>query len=392
MNYLYDAFLSYKSEDRAWADRLRQKLESKGLKVYQDLQLRGGDKWLPQLQDALEASRHLLVLWSVNANQSAGWVAKEMFHFEYKCRQLATPEQPRRMIAILLDADKPPITFADLHARADLQQGGARLDDVNSPPPRVWDELIVKLYGDLTHLPTHRLVRSVILASTRTYFESTDLSVSHGFGALDGVLAQLGLKLADTAVPAAYAPFLARYGQSREEWLPFGADGLTVENMLNDVELDVNQSLAHANHTPIRLVPVDQSFWSDDVVAVENITRELANSHTLVVIDPLSLYDENVRARVDRLRDCFSSNGVAVVMLGPFGLGARGPAISGHVRAMAQDLYRHFFDPVLPLPVNLSASAANISDLSQIKRYLLLALGRANPLPPSPSQIAFISH
>ncbi|MEO6623468.1 MAG: toll/interleukin-1 receptor domain-containing protein, partial [Burkholderiaceae bacterium] len=379
MNYPYDAFISYKSEDRAWADRLCARLVARNLKIYQDVQLRGGEAWLPQLQQALESSRHLIVLWSTNATQPAGWVEKEMFHFDYKCRQ-QDPKQ-RRMVVVLIDTDRTPTVFSDLHARADLHQAGAHLGDLNSVPSAAWDQLISKLQRDLQDPQEERPVNCAVLASTRAFFESLDFKHEQGLGgALDDVLHRLGLK--DTQAAAPYTSFLDRYGAARGDWRPFGADGPSVLQMLDEVETEVNQSLSRAAQTRVRLQAVDEAFWNNDVQEVERIARTFANSHSLVVIDPLSLYDPAVKDRLDQLRDCLRSSGCAVIMLGPFGLGARGAAISGHVRAMARDTYRHFFDPEFPLPAHYSPSAANVSDLSQIKRYLLLALGRSH-LPQS---------
>jgi len=376
----YDAFISYKSEDKGWADRLRLSLEARSLGIYQDINLRGGQQWHPQLIGALNASRHIVVVWSAHAAQKSGWVEDEMYHFLHQCHQPAPPDDPRRLIFVRLDNEEPGGGFRQFHARVELHKAGVALGDANSAPATVWDRLIDQLHGDLTALPGDRTVPVVVLASKRTYFESVDLTQSRGFGhTLDHVLQSLNLKVHGAVAPAAYEPFFERYGLTREEWHPFGRKEASVADMLKALEADVNKTLLASGQRPIRLIPVDDSFWGQDVCAMQRVTKELASGHALVVIDPLSLYDPYIGARVDRMSNCFTSRRSAVVMLGPFGLGGPGSIIKDHVQAMATMAYEHFFEPAELPATGFSPSAANVSDLSQIKRYLLLALGGTRP-------------
>src|SRR4051812_33749469 len=82
MAYEYDIFISYSNSDRAWAERLDQSLTAKGINCFRDQnRLDVGQPWEPQLARAVEQSKHLVVLWSANAEASP-WVRRELGKFE----------------------------------------------------------------------------------------------------------------------------------------------------------------------------------------------------------------------------------------------------------------------------------------------------------------------
>lgn len=390
-DYLYDAFISYKSEDAAWASLLRQRLKARELNVYQDVELRGGEQWLPQLRVALEQSRHLLVVWSKRTAASNGWVMKEMYHFEYQCRAKATAQDPRRIVIVHLDNQQPPAGFAELHGRNDLRKWGEQDCDVQSVTTEVWDNLTAKLHTDLTESTGYIEVPTVIFASRRAYFEKVDLDAPLSLGKpLTAVLRDLGLSESSTAKE--FASFLGRYGDSREDWRPFGTNEPTVADLLVAVQSEVNESLRRVARTPIKLTPVDASFWSSDVKAVERTSRSLATRPALIVIDPLSLCDADIRDRVALLRDSLRNSAAAAILLGPIGMGGRAVALSEHVRSVARDIYEHFYDPVQSSVAGISFSAANVSDASQIKRCLLLALGHGGQSSGHSIAVPLLAH
>ena len=86
--YEYDVFISYKSEDRPWADKLYSDLQSKGLVPFIDhKRLEAGREWEPQLAVALGRSEHLVVLWSDEADRSS-WVRKQTDPLALSCASL----------------------------------------------------------------------------------------------------------------------------------------------------------------------------------------------------------------------------------------------------------------------------------------------------------------
>jgi hypothetical protein len=101
----YDVFISYSSEDRAWAEKFLQSLKESDPKLrifFDQKELRLAQDWDPQLAAAVEQSKHLMVLWSKAANGSA-WVQHELATFKVHQRQF--PAGERRILAIMLDEE-----------------------------------------------------------------------------------------------------------------------------------------------------------------------------------------------------------------------------------------------------------------------------------------------
>src|SRR5690348_8104070 len=61
----YDVFLSYASEDRAWCERLVERLRDDGIRVWVDFrELQPGDHLQARINEGLERSRKLVALFS----------------------------------------------------------------------------------------------------------------------------------------------------------------------------------------------------------------------------------------------------------------------------------------------------------------------------------------
>src|SRR5438067_8738656 len=108
--YKYDVFISYKSEDYAWALKLYDSLHNKGLEPFLDRKrLQPGLQWEPQLAEDLRLSQHLVVLWSKRAADS-DWVIRETYTFDAIINNLPVGDAPvnRRMLFILLEEGENP--------------------------------------------------------------------------------------------------------------------------------------------------------------------------------------------------------------------------------------------------------------------------------------------
>ena len=75
--YRFDAFLSYSRSDVAMAVKLKQALETRGLRVWMDRdEIRPGNQFVADIESALEICKSYLLLVSPNAVRSQ-WVAEE---------------------------------------------------------------------------------------------------------------------------------------------------------------------------------------------------------------------------------------------------------------------------------------------------------------------------
>ena len=104
MDYKYHIFISYASEDSAWAKRLKKSLIGAGLTVFLDKdELKPGILWEAQLKEGMKQSQHLIVLWSNHAANRSSWVAKEKIWFEYEDNA-----QKKQINIVLEDVQVPP--------------------------------------------------------------------------------------------------------------------------------------------------------------------------------------------------------------------------------------------------------------------------------------------
>lgn len=76
--FTHEVFISYSSADVEWAQRINAAIRRSAgnYRTFFDKNaLRGGDDWDAKIHTSLEASQHLIVLWSDNAKQS-DWVTR----------------------------------------------------------------------------------------------------------------------------------------------------------------------------------------------------------------------------------------------------------------------------------------------------------------------------
>lgn len=75
--YKFDVFLSYKSQDHNWVERLKESLQLRGIRVWLDKdQIRPGDKFVRALENGLETSRAMALVVTPES-LSSGWVDDE---------------------------------------------------------------------------------------------------------------------------------------------------------------------------------------------------------------------------------------------------------------------------------------------------------------------------
>ena len=104
-----DLFISYANEDRERAGQLATFLESEGWRVWWDRRIPAGRSWRSVLEEALEDTRCMIVLWSENSVKSP-WVAEEA----EEARRLG-----KTLVPVLLQRVEPPMGFRTIQA-ADL--------------------------------------------------------------------------------------------------------------------------------------------------------------------------------------------------------------------------------------------------------------------------------
>jgi hypothetical protein len=102
-----DVFISYAREDRDFAQRLARCLEDRGLTVWWDWDLIGGENYRAKIRDAITDAKKAVVLWS-RVSVVSGFVIDEAT----EARRLG------KLIPISIDRTNPPFGFGDLHTIA----------------------------------------------------------------------------------------------------------------------------------------------------------------------------------------------------------------------------------------------------------------------------------
>jgi adenylate cyclase len=107
-------FLSYDRDDAASARAVAKALERVGHDVWWDRQIKGGAEFSRQIEQALERSEAVVVLWSQASVQSA-WVRDEA----------AVGRETGRLVPATLDGTLPPLGFRQ-YQTVDLSGGPLR--------------------------------------------------------------------------------------------------------------------------------------------------------------------------------------------------------------------------------------------------------------------------
>lgn len=97
-------FISYARDDEAVAGTLAAALENQGHTVWWDRQLAGGVEFSREIEEALDSSDKVIVLWSVHSTGSA-WVRDEA----------TAAINAQKIVPAAIDGTTPPIGFRQYH-------------------------------------------------------------------------------------------------------------------------------------------------------------------------------------------------------------------------------------------------------------------------------------
>ena len=98
-----DIFISYRSNDRTRVEHIVQALQQRGLSVWWDPKLRGGQRFARVIATELAQARAVVVAWS-HLSVESEWVADEA----QEAKDLG------KLVPILIDDVRPPLGFRSL--------------------------------------------------------------------------------------------------------------------------------------------------------------------------------------------------------------------------------------------------------------------------------------
>lgn len=126
-----DVFISYKSEDRAHAERVAKALESEGISVWWDPDLATGQDYQQVIDDNLRSALVVVVLWSKLSTRSR-WVRSEA----------TIGDRYGALAPVMIEACERPVAF-ELLQTADLSQWSG---DIQAP---AWREFLADVHDKL---------------------------------------------------------------------------------------------------------------------------------------------------------------------------------------------------------------------------------------------------
>ena len=95
-----------------------------------------------------------------------------------------------------------------------------------------------------------------------------------------------------------------------------------------------------------------------------------------MVIDPISLLDDDVRDAVDLIQGCFSNAQSAVMVLTPFRMLGPSMTLRNMVQSRAMSLSTLFYQPPVPPSSAFANFGVNIGDEVDMNRLVLMTLGQ----------------
>ena len=362
MSYRYQAFISYAHQDREWAECLWRDLRHNGVDAFYDRESqRAGPPWEGQLMDGLLCeSRHLVVLWSEAARNSE-WVTRELYKFD---AQVSAPEPGNRQI-IFVVLEGEPKAFLAHQMVLSVKESQAYNNGAVAVDASLWRRVVGKVVDSVLQDDPSLPVPILLLTTTRgcmaqlSLGKPMELPFRHVLDALN-----LGTRRAFVE---------QRYGATRREWRPFGG-ALTIEEILEQVRSDINTAIRQVGGRAVRWEHLDD-FWSTDPAIFRAEARKLAAGPTVLVVDPLSFYDNFVLRRyANELDPAFNNPEAVVLVLSPFPGAPQTNMVRKVVNTMAGRIYRYFYEPLGNIGKQYPRCGPNVGDETDLRGWLINAV------------------
>jgi hypothetical protein len=200
--------------------------------------------------------------------------------------------------------DNPRSAYDSYQHVSEILDAGVYAAGPNVVPDPLWQKVVDRLSDALgqASIPISR----AILTTTRKEMEQglVDFNWAPAGGrSLTRMLGDLGID------PAQLTNY---YGDTREDWRPFGGNQ-TIQQVLEGIKNQLNRIPAAP---VVRWAPLEGELFSDKRELIEQAAVRLANTISLIVIDPVALYSHTIRQIVQEyLVRCFENPHAIVAAL-----------------------------------------------------------------------------
>lgn len=343
----WDAFITYKSEDLEWAERIYQTLTALGLNVFfDDWKLKAGDLWSSQLETALANSGALVVVWSKKAAQLNTYNDTERFLFGQQ--ELRSPRDSARPV-IFVTIDSEPSALGALHHVTDLKNKEFQSVDQDTWQ-RVGQKLFDGIHGGKGRVP----VKTLVLAASIDELSKEELG-NQRWRELQQHLRDMNLE----------ANFAQRYEETPRDWRPYGKR--TIDKLLKDLA----DQLLKQKGPSLYFESVDAEFASDNPKILKAKAQSLSNELALIIVDPLSLFAARVERQLAAIRARIGPSRNAIAVLAPIATDDTG--LDNLIEDKATEIFRAFYRPDIDQNSIRSAVGLHLRNENELLRVLLLA-------------------
>jgi hypothetical protein len=372
MDYEYDMFISYSHEDRSWAEKVYDLLRKQRAqyKMFFDRDsLRAGSNWEKDIQKSLENCCHLILIWSDHAKQS-DWVTHELTTFRLTAKP--SENKNRRLICLNLQGTNQTINSFQQISRPEIQNSYPEFSKLKEAD---WKQLIIQIDDGLNPDKRPLAVPLVVLTLDRLGLDNLS----------QGSLANVKN---DFRLTEDY--LRTRYGRTRDDWRPF-ASAESITTILDQARERINTALQ--NHRLDWRLP-DTKFWTDVDAANDFVNTDFMKGElSVLVIDPVAIYQHEVYQRLMLLQECFTNERTVIVTLPPFNIPGRVLRLRDALKKRGMPYFEDYFKPTVPPRRRLAAQCSwNVSDVGEVERHILAAASHLVPEGEAGSLPAYLSH
>lgn len=247
-----------------------------------------------------------------------------------------------------------------------------------------WSDLLDKLEKMVRNHDPSTPVPVAVLTTTQDRFQH---QVNWGFKtpgglSLDEIVAQLQLGTKND--------ILNTYGCSWRDWKPFHGNA-PIWDLLQGAKDLINQI---TKGKPFRWQPLDDIFYdydNADSYAIDKEIKLMESTLSILVVDPLSLYDPLVKWRFERMYSLFSNPNILIFVLPPIPIPSTTSAMRQIMNNVAKPVFDHFYNPPIHL-ANYAACAGLLNDEMDIRRWLLMMIGTQFRAEPFSTDVTYLKY
>jgi hypothetical protein len=376
-----DLFISYSSHDRPWAKRLYDDLRRKypEYDIFWDrTSIPPEADWQKVLKEKARKTDNFVVLYSKFAKESKH-VGPEIEAFD-QSREQAAAASKRTLFYVPLDEnDRGPQEavqgFPDMRVRKVYQPEAADLGIAGlaaEPVSQEWERIVNTIGDTIFSNKETQVVQLAILCTdlqTMPFLEFVLDQRTVPGPTLNEFLAGINLKFSDIK---------GRYGATAFDWRPFGTDPgkPTVIEFMEELRRETNSRLRPEHW--FRWEKVDLGAVSRSATSIDDVLGKLealSEGPSVLVIDPISLYNSPVFNIFSRLEGYSKRNQSLIVSLSPIDE----PSTDSIYRWLysSAPLLQSYFRPQIPPAGTFARCGVNLhqGDRMDIERLVRGSLG-----------------